>query len=75
MSDGDAMLLALIRRKGSPHALADWLLDHLPSDSPEPDTMSLVAVASRSLYAHVWIVSRVDDTVWLNLCMVWGDEM
>ena len=66
MSDGNALLLALIRRKGSPHALADWILERVPEAVP-PEGVLLLQHMRGTLYAHVYWVHRLGNGAWLSL--------
>jgi hypothetical protein len=65
MSDGEALLLALVRRKGSAAALADWLWERMPAVL-EGYRLAIV-VGSRGMVAEVWWLARLPDAVWVNL--------
>ncbi len=69
MTDGDALLLALVRRKGGPHALADWLLERLPAEDFEEDLdrPCVCAVRSRTLLCVVRFEVRRDTKVWVKM--------
>lgn len=71
MSDGEALLLALVRRKGSPHALADWLLERVPEHITPRNTVALRFVYG-TLYAHVKWEIRNGGGVWVGLLLKWG---
>lgn len=71
MSEGNALLLALVRRKGSPHALADWLIEHMPAEVRPPGVVAC-SCESRTLVASVkWFV-RDEFGAWLTLTLQWG---
>lgn len=73
MSDGNALLLALIRRKGSPHALADWILERVPEAVP-PEGVLLLQHMRGTLYAHVYWTHRIGNGIWLSLRLEWGGD-
>lgn len=71
MSDGNALLLALVRRKGSPHALADWILERVPEVVP-PEGVLLLQHIRGTLYAHVYWVYLDGNAAWLSLRLECG---
>lgn len=76
MSDGDALLLAVVRRKGGAFALADWLLDRVPVENFRPTDQPgyIVEVKSRSLTAAIRFAARNDNGVWVRLSLMHGRQ-
>lgn len=70
--EGEALLLALVRRKGSPAALADWLLERVPDDDFVEDLDPhknpwLLYVRSRTLVAALTFAARKDSGLWVRM--------
>jgi hypothetical protein len=71
VSDGTALLIALTRRKGSPAALADWLLERVPETVPPGGQFVLGYVYGPTLARVEW-AARVESAVWVRMVFKWG---
>lgn len=71
--EGAALLLALVRRKGSAHALADYLLERVPT-TDEDDTEWVVYVKSRTMTAGIGWDDVTRRTVVVKLRFWYGRD-
>jgi hypothetical protein len=77
VSDGDAMLLAIVRRKGSPEALADWLWERIPPADETPLRVGsrgtpAARVRSNGMVAEIYWFLSMRHGAWLRFNFEYG---